>query len=223
MPLNTRQLILQRIRALGSASAADIAQTLNLTQAAVRYHLTTLIQTNEIEVAAEKIAADHPGHPARVYRLARAHAPHNLAELSSALLTAAEQNASQPDWITAVANQLARGFSPPNALARRLNATMGHLKARNYQPSWEARPHGPRIRLDNCPYAAILADHPRLCQVDAHLLSILTNGKVDQRARIDFTSTQRTFCLFDIRLSSPSPTEAMTPPQAPDAEDSFPN
>lgn len=205
MPLNTREQIIEVISSQGSANAAQIGQALNLTQSAVRYHLGTLLKSHEIEVCVEGQSSGRPGHPARVFRLAPSRHPDNLAQLTDALLNLLEDNYTPSAVYEALAQWLARGIAPSSTPARRIHETMQYLQTRQYQPSWEARLHGPRIRFNNCPYAALIRSHPGLCQVDTRLLAILTGGECHQLSRIDIDSPQHTFCLFDIVPSTFTP------------------
>ncbi len=198
MPVNTQLQIIDVISRLGSASAAQIGQALNLTQAAIRYHLEALLKSHEIEVMAESQPSGRPGHPARVFRVAPIRRPNNLSHLADTLLSLLEDSAAPPAFYNTIALRLSGGFTPSSAPARRLKETMQFLQARQYQPSWEARPHGPRIRFDNCPYSSLIRSHPQLCQVDTHLLEVLTGGECIHVSRIDIDSPQRTFCLFDV-------------------------
>ena len=205
MPNSTQLQIIQIIYDLGSATAAQISQTLNLTQAAVRYHLDALLKSHEIEVLVEEQPLDRPGHPVRVFRVTPIRRPNNLPHLADILLSLLEDSGTPKAFYKTIAPRLSSEFTPPSTPARRIKETMQFLKARQYQPSWEARPHGPRIRFDNCPYAAVIRDHPGLCQVDTHLLEILTGGECTQVSRVELDLPQRTFCLFDILPSTLSP------------------
>lgn len=205
MPPNTRQQIIETISYQGSANAAQIGQALNLTQSAVRYHLDALLKSHEIEVLEDGQSSGRPGHPARVFRLTPSRHPDNLAQLADALLGLFEDKPTPYAIYEAIAQWLVREKAPSSMPARRIHETMRYLQTRQYQPSWEARLHGPRIRFDNCPYAAIIRSHPGLCQVDTHLLAILTGGECHQLSRIDIDSPQRTSCLFDILPANLSP------------------
>ena len=128
--------------------------------------------------------------------------PNNLTHLVGALLTLLEDNSVPSTLYETIARRLVGEIAPSSTPARRIHETMQYLQSRHYQPSWEARLHGPRIRFDNCPYAAVIRSHPGLCQVDVRLLEILTGGECTQISRIDTDSPQRTFCLFDILPSA---------------------
>ena len=61
---------------------------------------------------------------------------------------------------------------------RRLYTAIQNLNKMNYFAHWEARHEGPRIIFSHCPYAAILPEHPELCQLDEFLLEIMVGGQI---------------------------------------------
>jgi hypothetical protein len=71
------------------------------------------------------------------------------------------------------------------------------LNVHHYQASWEARLNGPRFYLRNCPYAALLGDHPELCNMDRLILETLIKKPVHQIAKMGFGLEVSLFCVFE--------------------------
>jgi len=78
----------------------------------------------------------------------------------------------------------------------RLNQTIRRLDEMNYQARWEASSQGPRVILGHCPYAAILAENPELCQMDAVFLSSQLGQAVDQVAKLERGPQGIPHCIF---------------------------
>jgi predicted ArsR family transcriptional regulator len=72
---------------------------------------------------------------------------------------------------------------------------MDRLSALHYEPRWEARAAGPEIILGHCPFASIIARHPELCQLDAHLLE---QGLVRQAAKLEPNQRGLPICIFAV-------------------------
>jgi hypothetical protein len=86
---------------------------------------------------------------------------------------------------------------PRSPAAGRLAAFVSELSRMNYQARWEAGAEGPRILFGQCPYAAILAGHPELCQMDRELIAAGTDQPVRQDSQIGVGSS--TACAFQLR------------------------
>jgi predicted ArsR family transcriptional regulator len=102
-----------------------------------------------------------------------------------------------------LAGQLASTAPPERTLhiTRRLALTIERLNALHYQARWEAHAQGPRVILEHCPYAAILAKHSELCQMDGFLLQDLLGTNVEQSARLELNARGLPFCMFMVGKS----------------------
>jgi predicted ArsR family transcriptional regulator len=58
------------------------------------------------------------------------------------------------------------------------------LNQLHYQARWEAGAEGPRIILGQCPYAAVIGNHPELCRMDMSLLEGMLDTQVEQRVKL---------------------------------------
>jgi predicted ArsR family transcriptional regulator len=149
-----------------------------MTPANIRYHLRNLSKDHLVEDAGQR--GSQSGRPAKVYRLSPEGV--QLEPLTRALLRSiATTERGQESLVKALANtQLGRETSA----SLRFYEAMPHLNTLGYEAHWEARAGGPEIIFGNCPYAAILADHPELCQMDADLLSTMLDQPVRQTEKL---------------------------------------
>ncbi len=179
----------------------DIAETMNLTAAAVRYHLAHLRKDNLIEIAPDMARSERRGRPAQMYCPASQAIPHNLVRLAGALLETTHElpRGNDEEFWSRLAIHMSA--DPPDAasLNRRLPLAVERLNRMNYNARWEAGPRGPRILLTNCPYAALLPAYPGLCFMDSHILERLLGKPVIQTARIDQENSRVRACVFETR------------------------
>lgn len=176
----SRQDILLYLTKNRTASAREISRTLQMSVPTVRHHLRVLVSDGRLEMAYVR-TRDRRGRPEKVYSLPQAALGDNLSALAEALI--AEAGSSfDPE---ALAKHLAGGSNfASQPIAKRLKLVVEKLNQMNYHARWEAGSEGPRILFGHCPYAAIIARHPELCKMDAHLLEELMILPAAQIARI---------------------------------------
>ncbi|HUI88160.1 MAG TPA: hypothetical protein VLX61_05500 [Anaerolineales bacterium] len=130
----------------------------------------------------------------------------NLALLSDAILgelLRGRSPAKQAQAINAIAQSLAVQFDADafdSPTAKRLAAIIDKLNECHYQARWEAGAAGPRIFFAHCPYAAIIAKHPELCQMDVALVSAMTKTSARQVSKIRAGITPS--CVFVLDANS---------------------
>ena len=185
MSLKTsRQKVLSYLYKSQAASAREISRGLKMSEANVRHHLRVLVADGRLEMTD---ARHHPGRgrPEKVYSIPRAALGDNLSVLSEALLT----EAGPVVTVDRLAKHLAgeRDFAS-HPMAKRLSLAVEKLNSMNYHARWEAGAEGPRILFSHCPYAAVLAHHPELCEMDVRLLSHLIARPISQATK---SETQR--------------------------------
>lgn len=197
----TRQQILTYLQNHHTATAADLARVLQRTTANIRHHLNILVKDQQLTVIAMRVRKG-AGRPRQVYALSRP--ADNLQPLLTALL-----NALPPETRTATLQQAAQNLlintPAANPTAPSLNQAIQRLNSLHYQARWEARPDSPRITLAHCPYAAILPQHPELCQMDADLLTHLLTAPVKQTARLQLTPHGTRQCVFHLKNKEKTP------------------
>jgi predicted ArsR family transcriptional regulator len=191
VPTTTRQKILDYLKRNRTVSSREIARTLRMTPANARHHLGILASDGRVEVITQRQVGR--GRPEKVYQLAGTLAGDNLSVLVDALLTEAGEKVK----VEALGKRLAGDSdSASQPLMRRLSSTVKRLSEMHYQSRWEAGAEGPRIVLGHCPYAGVVEKHPKLCQMDAALLSELLGGQVRQTAKLEIGAGDLPYCAF---------------------------
>jgi predicted ArsR family transcriptional regulator len=191
--VTARQKVLTYFMKTRTASAREISRALKMSVATVRHHLRVMVGDGRLEISFTR-GLDGRGRPEKVYSLPQSALGHNLSALGDAVL--AEAGASVR--MEALAKRLAGESNFANhPLARRLNLTVEKLNEMNYHARWEAGPQGPRLIFTHCPYAAIIAKHPELCQMDEILLAELLGDKASQIFKIGKDGSL--FCMFALR------------------------
>jgi predicted ArsR family transcriptional regulator len=185
-----RQKVLTYLNKNRTASAREIARSLKMSAATVRYHLRMLAADGRLEIIPGR-GLEGKGRPEKVYSIPRSALGDNLSALSEALLVEAGSNIR----IEALAKRLAgESDFKSQPIARRLNLVVEKLNQMNYHARWEAGPDGPHIIFGHCPYAAIVAKHPELCEMDVSLLGLLMSRPVSNETK---SETQRSgICPF---------------------------
>jgi len=98
--------------------------------------------------------------------------------------------------LRSLAERLAGVTDINEPVIKRLVRTVSRLNDLHYQARWEASAAGPRLILGHCPYAAIVADHPELCRMDAFLLKTRLGPSVKQVAKLQLSDKGLPFCAF---------------------------
>jgi predicted ArsR family transcriptional regulator len=174
-----RQKILAYFAKSRAASTREIARALKMSAATVRHHLRLLVTDGRLELTAVH-GRDGRGRPEKVYSLPRAALGDNLSALSDALLSEGGSHIQMESLARHLAGDSNFASQP---LARRLNLTIEKFNQMKYHARWEAGSEGPRILFSHCPYAAIIEQHPELCQMDQALLKELMGQPARQVSR----------------------------------------
>jgi predicted ArsR family transcriptional regulator len=203
MPSTTRQRILEYIQSKEVVTAAEVASALHMTPANARHHLSILRDEGVVHVLGQRSHAGR-GRPLDLYCLWRPIARHNLDKLADALLDDVEK-IENPEIQAEILERLAMRLLPPahtesKNLTQRLAQAVQHLDQLNYQARWEAHAQSPRIILQHCPYAAIIAEHPELCRIDQFLLKHLLSQPVQQLSKLEKTPSGFRQCVFRLGL-----------------------
>jgi len=184
-----RQKVMTYLTKNRTASAREISRSLKMSAATVRHHLRVMVADGRLEMESVRGLGGR-GRPEKVYSLPQAMLGDNLSALSEALLTEAGSKLK----MDAVAKHLADDVDTSRQpIAKRLNLVVEKLNQMNYHARWEAGAEGPRVHFGHCPYAAIIAKHPELCNMDSELVGSLVGQSVEREERPE---TQRSICPF---------------------------
>ncbi len=197
----TRLRILDYLRKQQTASVYELSSALVMTGANVRHHLAVLESNELIEVISQR--REGRGRPVNVYSLSRRVLGDGLDALAGAMFAslfretpeAAREAALRSIALHLGGNDLPNPTTPP---PRRLTQAVDRLNELHYQARWEAGIDGARIILGHCPYAAIIADYPELCRIDAFLLEQRSGALVTQVAKLQPSAKGYPFCLFRV-------------------------
>ena len=198
----SRQRLLDYIQAHRAVTILEISRALRMTPANARHHLSILGEQGLVQIAGHRPGSGK-GRPAAVYRLSQPAQGAGLHALSSALLVMMTSDLPE-NALPRLAQRLAgegEGHDGPGSgsrLSQRLVRAVQRLNELGYQARWEAHATAPRLILGCCPYAAILPEHPELCQVDAALLETLAGASAGQTARLAPDRQGLPHCIFVI-------------------------
>lgn len=201
----TRQLIINYLAETPTATASEISARLRLTPADIRYQLSNLLLTHQIEVIQVPLTSKaHRGRPARAYRLSQRD---QLTPLTASLLdlwmgSFSAENSRQ-NWQTLAAH-MSPNFSAQRSLPARLQQAIEWLNAHAYHARWEAHVTGPRIFLHACPYASLWTTQPQLCQLDQLVLENMTGLPALQTQCFHLSPSTRPTCIFQLALRQQS-------------------
>ena len=199
MKSTTRQRILEYIQSKEVVTAAEISSALHMTSANARHHLSILRDEGVVHLLGQRPRVGR-GRPLDLYCLWRPIARHNLDKLAHALLidvSEVENSEIQAEILERLALRLLPpGQAESKNLTQRLAQAVQHLNHLNYQARWEAHAQSPRIILQHCPYASIIADHPELCRMDQFLLKDLLSQPVQQLSKLEKTPSGFKQCVF---------------------------
>lgn len=169
LPSGTKREILDLLMRY-ELSAQEIAAKVQITPAAVRQHLATLMGADLVERGRGE---SQPGRPTYVYRLsplARRSYPKRYDMLAGQLIEVLIERHGEPaalDLVVAAARRVAvraRAQVESNDPDRRWDLLLAWLEESfSLEAEWEAVDGGRRIVVHHCPLQDVAADRPRVC------------------------------------------------------------
>lgn len=201
MEPSTRERILRLLQRSPNLTTSELASALHVTRHDVRYHLKDLLRQGFLTLMPAKSTASSPspGRPAMAFQLSEKARPDMLASLADALLDMGLSSTASQDFVAELSSRLfphSAVDNPPAHFPVHLNQVIETINQYPYQARWEAHKSGPRVVFSNCPYAAIIQDHPELCHVDCRMLEKYTGLSVKQTEKMGFSHTASTTCVF---------------------------
>jgi predicted ArsR family transcriptional regulator len=197
---STRVRLLDHLGEKQVATATELSRALQVTSADVRHHLTALRKEGFIEVIGER-QPQGPGRPARLFSLSHKQRSDNIILLIEALfqeITMEKSTTEQSRIWRSIAEKLMGASHSRGNLTQRLYIAIKRLNELNYHARWEAHPEAPKIILGNCPYSAIIDNHPKICLIDKSLIEGLLATTVTQEAKLTRDDRGYSSCLFSI-------------------------
>ncbi|MCP4140406.1 MAG: hypothetical protein GY755_08980 [Chloroflexi bacterium] len=196
-----RQNIFNYIKKHRAVSAMEIARDLRMTQANARHHLSLLNKNGQIEVVGKRSAGRKGGRPIKIYGISRNILGDGLPTLSHHLLEemlGSVNTRQKAGLLKKLGQRLASSGTGASSPMIRLTKTVKHLNKLGYESRWEAHASGPQIIFGHCPYAAIIREHPELCEMDAALLGVCLGESVEQISKLE-GEEGRPYCAFSFR------------------------
>jgi predicted ArsR family transcriptional regulator len=187
-----RRRIAEILKENGSATVAQLADSLGMAQVSVRHHLDILVGEDLVQLDGVHRHAG-AGRPSQVYALTPNAAklfPQRHEALANNLL--AEMKASLPNSevrgiLQRVAIRTAQEAPLPEAdqtLEERLDRIARFLTERGYNARWEIEDGHHELHICNCPFAGVTDHHPELCTMDEAMVKALLPGSAREHARI---------------------------------------
>lgn len=191
---STRQRVQQSIMQHGPSTAAELADRLGLTPAAIRRHTATLLERGHLEAREQRVyGARGRGRPARVFVLTDSGRASFHQAYDDLAIAALDQLARAGG--DAAVDQLAKarvhevetryralraadpGGNPVDALAEALSAD-------GYVASTRPAHAGEQLCQHHCPVAHVAQRFPQLCEAETRLFSELLGVHVQRLATI---------------------------------------
>lgn len=192
---STRQRVASSILEHGPSTAAELADRLGLTAAAIRRHLDVLLEHGQIEARDQKIYGSRGrGRPAKVFVLTDAGradfytAYDDLAIRALRFLNETAGSAAVEQFAVdrfagveqryhALLEQADADTTPAQVLA-------SALSAEGYVASTRPTPVGEQLCQHHCPVAHVAEEFPQLCEAETKVFSKLLGGHVQRLATI---------------------------------------
>jgi predicted ArsR family transcriptional regulator len=191
----TRDAVARRVLEQGPQSAADLAEQLGLSPAAIRRHLDALVADGVlVEREPRPTAQRGRGRPARTYALTdagRASFPHAYDDLANTALRYLRETGGDAA-VTAFAEHRAATLAerltdslPADApLATRAQALAGALSGHGYASTTQSAGVGVQLCQHHCPVAHVAAEFPQLCEAETRAFEQVLGTYVQRLATI---------------------------------------
>lgn len=202
----TRQRIIEFLKEKGQATVEELAQAVDLTPMAVRYHLN-ILQGDNLILASSMRRQAGPGRPQQVYKLTDAadeFFPEDYHGLTNYLLDELNLCLGEngiSDVFQNIANRLANEApvaKPNQTFEERLDEVIEFLTARGFAVCWEAKEDGYFIHAHSCPYRQVVKGHQEVCQLDKKIISSMLSTVP---TRVACLTTGDEYCTY--RVSKP--------------------
>ena len=186
--LSTRDNILHYLSRHSYGSAKDISLSLNTSAQNIRYHLEKLLKAGIVQAISETgPSLKTTGRKRLLYSLSTQAHQNNYAAAASAFFKILKKLQHDLPYET-LRRLIVQEMFPINTTfsspIERINQAVQRLNDQHYHARWEARFNGPNFVFQNCPYTALLPDHPEFCNLDCLILEHLTGIPYQIESRI---------------------------------------
>lgn len=190
--VSTRGRVARSILEHGPSTAADLAERLDLTAAAIRRHLTVLTDAGHLVAREQRVyGARGRGRPAKVFALTDAgrgafhHSYDHLAIAALKFLRAEGGGPAVTAFAEQVMDEVRRDFSADDAeYSDRVEALAQVLNEQGFVASLQPVASGTQLCQYHCPVAHVAREFPELCAAETRVFSELLGSHVQRLATI---------------------------------------
>jgi predicted ArsR family transcriptional regulator len=213
----TRDAVARLILERGPQSAAVLAETLNLSPAAIRRHLDGLVEQGWLIETEPRPAAPGThrgrGRPARVYAVTdagRANFPHAYDDLATTALRYLRETGGERAVVEfarhrahTLAQLVADEIDNAGDVTQRAEALAHALTNNGYAATTENATAGVQICQHHCPVGHVAAEFPELCEAETRALADVLGTYVQRLATIAHGDG---VCTTHVPVPVPTPT-----------------
>jgi len=201
---DTRQHIVEYLKEKGQATVDELAEVVDLTPMAVRYHLNVLQRDNLIASPTVRRIAGR-GRPQQIYALteaADALFPVDYFGLTDYLLDELNVRLGKEatsDLFNSIANRLAHEAPPVRkgqTPEERLAEVVIFLQEKGFVIDWESKDDKYMIHAYSCPYRQVVKDHEYVCLLDKKVISSMLNAAP---TRVACMTHGDTHCTYQVK------------------------
>ena len=200
---DTRQNIIEYLKEKDQATVDELADFVNLTPMAVRYHLNVLQRDNLITPSTVRQSVGR-GRPQQMYALTNAADelfPVNYYGLTDYILDELQFRLGQEgieELFSSIADRLAREAPPVKenqSVEDRLNQVKGFLEEKGFVVDWEPSEGAYMLHAYSCPYRQIAKKQANVCLLDKHIISSMLNT---DPTRVACLANGDSHCVYQI-------------------------
>ncbi len=181
-----RDQILRTIKARGSATIAELADTLAISAVSARHHLSTLQAEGLVTSSEIRQGVGRPRHTYSLTPTALERFPTKYVRLSERLLDELKVT-FDPKQIEALFAHMAEGMAAEIAvrlegkpLDQKLELLVEALGAEGFLAKWKRSGETVWLTEYNCPYLHVGQRHPEVCAIDQAMISRALGADVEK-------------------------------------------
>lgn len=179
----TRRKIIELLKERGQATVEELADSVGLTQMAVRHHLNVLQGENLVSTSSLR-RKYQPGRPQQLYALTEAANelfPEDYYHLVSYLLDEVKASlgtAGLDELLRRIGNRMAAEAAPirpGQRLDEHLDRVVHLLSDKGFSARWGAEGDDCMLQVFTCPYRQVAHEHNEVCRLDMQVIKKMLN------------------------------------------------
>ncbi|WP_187119674.1 helix-turn-helix transcriptional regulator [Nigerium massiliense] len=188
---STRDRVALSVLEHGPSTAAELADRLSLTAAAVRRHLSVLVEVGHLVSREKRVYGQRGrGRPAKVFALTDAgraefyQAYDKLAIQSLSFLADSLGEGAISEFAESVMSTIETRFDPSPEYDTAADALVAVLTRQGFVASLRPMPAGRQLCQYHCPFAHVAREFPELCAAETRIFSRVLGSHVQRLATI---------------------------------------